>query len=123
MDNNLVGCLTEYTFATECLKRGYNVSFPLLDSSIYDCIVDTGDRLIKVQVKSTAKKPEGYRKSVQCRISNNKAAYDIDKVDYFAVWVDLYSGFFIFKNKGSMQTIRLSIYGDHKEYFNNFAFD
>lgn len=122
MDNNLVGCLAEYSFATECLKRGYNISFPLLDSSVYDCVVDTGERLFKVQVKSTGKKPEGNSKSIHCRISNAKADYTLDKVDYFAVWVEFYNGFFIFKNKGDMKTIRLSTYGKYKDYFNNFAF-
>ena len=123
MDNNQRGCLAEYTFATECIKRGYAVSFPLIDSSPYDCIVDTGDRLIKIQVKSTNKGFDGYHKSIHARIANAKADYTLDKVDYFAVWVDCYEGFFVFKNKGNMKAIRLSIHGKNKIFFNNFAFE
>lgn len=123
MDNNQRGCLAEYTFATECLKRGYSVSFPLIDSSVYDCIVDTGERLIKVQVKSTNITPEKNQTTVHCRISNAKSVYTMDKVDYFAVWVEYFAGFFIFKNNGNTNTIRLSKVGKYKDYFNNFAFE
>ena len=123
MDNNQRGCLAEYTFATECLKRGYSVSFPLIDSSVYDCIVDTGERLIKVQVKSTNRDTDGYHNSIHTRIANAKSNYTLDKVDYFAVWVEYFSGFFIFKNNGNTNTIRLSKVGKYKDYFNNFAFE
>jgi len=124
LDNNKQGCLAEYLFCVECLKRGYEVSMPLLDSSIYDCIVDTGTKLVKVQIKSTSKKPDGiHRNSVQTRIANNKQTYTKANVDYFAVYVYLFDGFFIFKNTGDVQTIRLSKVGKHSKKFNNFVFD
>lgn len=100
------------------------MSMPLLDSSIYDCIVDTGTKLVKVQIKSTSKKPDGiHRNSVQTRIANNKQTYTEANVDYFAVYVYLFDGFFIFKNTGDIQTIRLSKVGKHSKKFNNFVFD
>lgn len=123
MDNNQQGCLAEYTFATECLKRGYNVSFPLLDSSVYDCVVDVEGRLIKVQVKSTTKVPELHHNTVHCRLANSKADYTLERVDYFAVWVKYFDGFFVFKNTGNMRSIRLSKVGKYKNKFNNFAFE
>ena len=91
MDNNQRGTYAEYLFATECLKRGYNVSFPLLDSSLYDCIIDTGFDMLRVQIKSTNKKP--FKKTfnnVQVTLANNKSTYTKDKIDYFAVWCDFY---------------------------------
>jgi len=124
LDNNLRGCLAEYLFATECLKRGYKVSFPLLDSSAYDCIIDNGKNLFKIQVKSTGKKPIGLNKSVHCRISSARSIYSTSAVDYFAVWVKYYEGFFIFQNVKNMPTsIRLSKFNKHKVFFNNFAFE
>lgn len=123
MDKNQQGCLAEYTFATECLKLGYNVSFPLMDSSPYDCIVDTGERLLKIQVKSTKRKPTGYHKSVSARIINANGDYSKDTVDYFAIWTEYFNGFFIVKNKGNMRFIRLSTHGIYKDFFNNFAFE
>lgn len=122
MDNNQRGTFAEYLFATKCLEKGYNVNFPLMDSSVYDCIIDTGGRLIKVQVKSTAKAPAKNRNTIQAHLENSKSTYSIDLVDYFAVYVNYFDGFFIFKNTGKMQTIRLSLIGKNKIFFNNFAF-
>lgn len=123
MDNNQRGTYAEYLFATECLKRGYNVSFPLMDSSLYDCLVDTGNGILRIQIKSTTKKPfKKTFKNVQVILANSKSSYKKELIDYFAVWSDYYEGFFIFKNKGNMQTIRLSLTGKNKIYFNNFVF-
>ena len=120
MDINRKGCLAEYHFATECIKRGIDVSFPLLDSSIYDCIIDYNGRLLKIQVKSSSKLPRGNRKSVQVPFHGK---YPKDKVDYFAIYVDLYKGFFIFPNDGIQQAIRLSTENKHSKYYNNFTFN
>jgi|TARA_R110000803_G_scaffold161766_2_gene225405 hypothetical protein len=123
VDNNQRGTFAEYLFATKCLEKGYNVSFPLMDSSVYDCIIDTGKRLLKVQVKSTIKTPEKNRNTIQAHLENSKSSYTKESVDFFAVYVKHYDGFFIFKNKGTMQTIRLSLKGRNKIYFNNFVFE
>jgi len=96
---------------------------PLIDSSLYDCIVDTGERLIRVQIKSSIKKPENDRhNNVLVPLQNNKRLYTKEKIDFFAVWSDFFSGWFIFKNIGSMISIRVSLKGKNKKYFNNFAF-
>ena len=105
------------------MRRGYEVSMPLLDSSTYDCIVDTGDRLIKVQVKSTGKSPIDNLKTIQVPLQNNKRQYTKDKVDYFALWSCFFDGFFIFKNLGTMRTVRISKNGKYSKYFNNFTFE
>ena len=124
MDNNQRGCLAEYLFATECMKRDYQVSMPLIDSSLYDCIVDTGEQLIRVQIKSSIKIPiNNSHNSVHIPLQNNKRNYTKDKIDYFAVWSDFFDGWFIFKNTGDMQSIRVSLKGKNKKYFNNFVFD
>jgi hypothetical protein len=122
MDNNQRGTFAEYLFATKCLEVGYNVSFPLTDSSVYDCIIDTGKELLKIQVKSTTRTPPKNRNNVQAHLQNSKSIYSKDLVDFFAVYVHFYDGFFIFRNKGKMQTIRLGLNGKNKVFFNNFAF-
>jgi len=104
------------------MRNGYEVSFPLIDSSVYDCIVDTGEKLIKVQIKSTIKTPDKHHTTVHCRLHNAKSDYTKQRVDYFAVWVEYYGGFFVFKNIGGMQSVRLSPKGKHSKSFNNFAF-
>ena len=130
MDVNQQGCFAEYKFVTECMKRGLNISMPVLHSSIYDCIVDTGKNLVKVQVKSTKKQPlliepktNRKQNNVQINIENNKKPYLKKYVDFFAVWVEIYDGFFIFRNTGNIHTIRLSLVGKHSNKFNNFVFD
>jgi len=106
------------------MKRDYQVSMPLIDSSLYDCIVDTGERLIRIQIKSSAKTPENDRhNSVHIPLQNNKRQYTKEKIDYFAVWSDFFNGWFVFKNTGDMQSIRVSLKGKNKKYFNNFAFE
>jgi len=124
VDNNQRGCLAEYLFATECMKRGYQVSMPLMDSSLYDCIVDTGKNLLKLQIKSSIKTPDNDRhNSVHIPLQNNKRYYSKEKIDYFAVWSEFFSGWFVFKNNGEMQSIRVSLTGKNKKYFNNFVFE
>jgi len=120
MDTNHLGCFAEYLFCAECTKRGFVVSMPILDSSVYDCVVDHNDNLYKVQVKATAKKPLGGRNSVNIPLNNSKSLYTKNKVDFFAVYSIHFDGFFVFPNTGNMQSIRLSTKGKNKIYFNNF---
>ena len=118
MDVNTRGCVAEYSFGVECLKRGIIVSFPILDACVYDCLADTGKDIYRVQIKSTGKAKEKNRSTVQ---ANWHIVYSPGDVDYFAVWVDLYKGFFIFKNVGQ-QSIRVSMNNSNSKFFNNFDF-
>ena len=52
MDSSQIGCLAEYKFATTAMENGFYVSFPLLHTSRYDCIIETPKGLFKVQIKS-----------------------------------------------------------------------
>jgi len=123
VDNNQRGTFSEYLFCTECLKKGYNVSMPLMDSSIYDCLVDTGKEIYKIQIKSSIKTPiKKNHNTIHVPLQNNKKKYTKTKIDFFAVYVDFFGGFFVFKNLGNMQSIRLSLTGKNRIYFNNFAF-
>ena len=119
MDINHRGCIAEYDFATECMKRGIEISFPLLHTSIYDCIIDFQGRLLKIQIKSTGQDLAKHRRTVQVAFHG---AYPKDKVDYFAIYVDLFSGFFIFPNNGTQQSVRLNLNNINSKYYNNFSF-
>lgn len=120
MENNHLGCYAEYLFCAECTKRGFTVSMPILDSNPYDCIVDTGKDLYKIQIKSSEKTPRGNENSVNIPLNNCKSIYTKDKVDYFAVYSAFYGGFFVFPNKGNMQSFRASRSGINKIYYDNF---
>lgn len=121
MDTNRLGCVAEYRFAVMAMQNGLNVSFPLMDSSPYDCVVESGGRFKKIQIKSSVKIPENNRSAVHIILNNAKSKYTKDRVDYFAIWVECFNGFFIVENSGNMQSIRLSPKGKYSKNFNNFA--
>jgi len=109
-------------FCAECTKKGFTVSMPILDSSIYDCLVDTGDKIFKVQIKSSQKTPINNENTVNIYIDNPKREYTKDKVHYFAVYSSFYEGFFVFPNLGNMKAFRASKSGKNNVWFNNFNF-
>lgn len=51
IDTNLLGTITELKCMTYFLELGYTVSVPQ-NRTRYDFILDTGDQLLKIQVKS-----------------------------------------------------------------------
>jgi hypothetical protein len=53
----------EVCFAAEVLRRGWRIARPYGDSSLYDCIVDCGGHISRVQVKSVNRKS---RSRIRC---------------------------------------------------------
>ena len=122
-DTNYIGCYAEELFSAECIKRGIAVNKPVLDSSIYDCVIDVKGELLKIQIKATTKEPRDKDPNIQVPLMNgNKQNYILGSVDYFAVYSTHYNGFFIFPNSGGMQGVRVSLTGSRKHFFNNFDF-
>ena len=119
MDSNLIGCIAEYKFAAEAMERGFLVSFPLLDSSPYDCIVETKEGFKKIQIKSVVKKEKFARCYLRKSVDD---PYNIKDVDYFAIFVEHHNGFYIIKNDGKVKNFYLSKEGIYKNNFNNFVF-
>ena len=91
----------------------------VIEPAIYDCIIDYKGQLLKIQVKSTGKVPRKNRSTVHVTFHGH---YPVDKVDYFAIYVDLYEGFFIFPNNGKQTAIRLSRSNVNSKYYNNYSF-
>lgn len=118
MDVNLYGCLAEFKIAAELLKRGYQVSRPLADSSVYDLIADINGKLIKIQVKSTSKKPYENTTGVRIHVTRHRK-YSTSEVDYYALWIDYYDGFFFIKNK-NQTAFNINPFGKYKKNFNTF---
>jgi hypothetical protein len=117
MDSNQIGCLAEYKFATAAMEQGFFVSFPLLDTSRYDCIVETPKGLFKVQIKSV----HNFTKRSRVFLRDTKRkTYNTKEVDFFAIYYREKDGFFIFKNDGIKKSIELTS-PKYLKYFNNFA--
>lgn len=126
MDSNSKGAYAEYMFACECLKHGFYPSFPILDSSVYDLLIDTGSNIIKVQVKYVSSKPIDNSSYVFISLKKgSKDKYPKNQVDYFAIYSEHFNGFFIIKNKGNMNSLGLDSTEGSKyaSEFNNFSFN
>ena len=89
MDTNLLGTITELKCKTYFLELGYIVSTP--DSPArYDFILDTGDKLLKIQVKTSHVNADNEKiifKTSSTHITakgNTKRDYKNDGIDYFS---------------------------------------
>jgi hypothetical protein len=73
--------VSEYAFASECLRRGFVIAFPCLEALSYDYVLDNGSKLYRVQVKATTlfNKHRGYWQVTVARASGDysKHAYDV----------------------------------------------
>ena len=52
MNKKTKGTISEYKVITKLLELGYTVSTPIGDNARYDLIADTGENLIRIQVKT-----------------------------------------------------------------------
>lgn len=79
--------ITEILFMAEAAKIGLKVSIPLLVEG-YDCIVDTGDRVLKIQIKSTDYEIKNgvFCTKLGCG-TKCKKKYSENDCDFFAVYV------------------------------------
>ncbi len=122
MNSNLNGVSAELKFCVECLRRGIIPSLPISQHSRYDVVVDDGNRFYKIQVKSNFKDIKENQKSFKVNLTTDSNGYSQEEVDFFAVYIHYYKGFFIIKNIGKMSTIRLNLEGKNRHYFNKFEF-
>lgn len=91
MDTNIKGTITELKCKTYFLELGYIVSTPDAPTR-YDFILDTGNRLLKIQVKTCRSNDEKIYFST---CSNHfvkghitRTDYLNDNIDYFCTWFD-----------------------------------
>jgi len=76
----------ELRFMTQAIEHGFKVSRPWGDSSAYDVGVESGSRVLKVQVKSTDCRTEfGYL--CQFKPGPGTQPYTLEQIDFFAAYV------------------------------------
>jgi hypothetical protein len=76
----------ELRFMTEAVEHGFRVSKPWGDSSAYDVGIESGSRVLRVQVKSTDCRTEfGYL--CQFKPNCHTQPYTLEQVDFFAAYV------------------------------------
>jgi len=76
----------EARFMADAMRHGYKVLKPWGDSQPYDVALAFGNRIVRVQVKSTSNR---YGTGYLCQFKPNyfSQPYSIDQVDFFAACV------------------------------------
>lgn len=90
MDTNLKGTITELKCKTYFLELGYMVSTP--DSPTrYDFILDTGEKLLKIQVKTSKSEEDKFTfETCSSHITRQGASRHTyhGEIDYFCTWFE-----------------------------------
>ncbi len=81
-----VGAAAEYRFASACLYQGWTPCWPSTDSAAYDMVIDTGKKLLRIQVKGTDKDEGTLHFSVKMRDHGKTRAYDKKDIDFLALY-------------------------------------
>ena len=66
-------------------KKGYIISEPMSENAPYDLICDTGDKLLRIQVKYRKSGEIPYRTSWSDKNGTHTNKIDTSKIDYFAL--------------------------------------
>jgi hypothetical protein len=75
----------ELRFMARASELGFRVTKPWGDSARYDFALETGDRFLRVQVKSTIAR--GWGGFICCLNPTGGPRYTVEQVDFFAVFV------------------------------------
>jgi hypothetical protein len=87
-----IGCTGETLFAFRAMEEGFVVSQPMGDKSPYDFLIDNGEDILKVQVKSSRwNENEGTQKSPKYEFtlkhSKRNTTYESHDFDFFGLVV------------------------------------
>jgi hypothetical protein len=79
-----IGEYGEVCFLKEALSRGYTIGRPYGDNASYDFFLDTGDRILRIQVKCSATpiNKSGSYKLQLSKGSKSKQPYTKEDIDY-----------------------------------------
>jgi len=95
------GELAEIKFLLRASEQGYPVSKPFGDNQKYDFILDNGNTLLKIQVKSTRQKLDSAL-SIKIGVGygrSSKKVYTENEVDFFALYLQCIDCFYIIPTK------------------------
>ena len=80
-----VGIVSELKVLTELVSKGYIVSQPYGDNAPYDFIIDTNEKLLKIQVKTSNDLEDG---SIKISLSKRDGAKRLHRTSYSKLNVD-----------------------------------
>ena len=116
------GQLTEQKCFLKCLEMGYLISKPLFDNARYDFILDTGNKLLRIQVKTSVWNEEhtafsfnGYSQH-STGDGNKRMKYTSNEIDYFMTEKDDIFYLYPADDEGFVQkTFRISAKQNHPQ--------
>lgn len=121
------GASSELFVAYKATESGFVVSYPLFTQSRYDLIIDTGKKLLKVQVKKAVKSSAKGNEFIQIRFGGcghpdyKEGAYDyVAMVFHDKVWMLPY------KDTEGNKSMSFSIFSDSsksKKYLSEHTFE
>jgi len=94
-ENLIKGQIIELKVQEELLRYGFDISIPSYNASRYDLIADTGEELLRIQVKKSISNSnssftfECTSQNARSKTQTGKRKYTNEEIDYFAtVWKD-----------------------------------
>lgn len=89
MNTQIQGAVTEQKCFLKCIEQGWIVSKPLFDNARYDFLLDTGEHIYKIQIKTsrwnesrTGFSFNGYSQHSTGN-GNKRMKYTNQEIDYF----------------------------------------
>jgi PD-(D/E)XK endonuclease len=109
------GELSELAFTFKAASMGFGVAKPYGDSERYDFILDAGQRLWRVQVKSTTTILNGrYHVNSHRRTNGSVVAYDPREIDFLVAYIIPEDAWFILPIQAILtRTSLLFCFKDH----------
>ena len=114
------GWVAETRVIARCVEMGYRVSIPFGDGAPYDFIVDTGEKILRVQVKKVYQSQDHWVTSfIKARSSNYKNQFDRhytkSDCDYIVCYSCEYDIAYIFPIEIVSNVRQLYVYPDMEE--------
>jgi hypothetical protein len=119
------GEYVELRFMVQAMLHGFQVSRPWGDSSSYDVGLESGSRILRVQVKSTANRDgKGYCCQFRPNIRKKKK-YSVEQIEFFAAYVIPQDAWYLIPSPillgaRGQQGVRLCPMGPHRKPYYKF---
>jgi hypothetical protein len=119
-DTKRWGDVAELTFVLKAASLGITASKPFGDRRPYDYLVECGQRLLRVQVKSVFTTPRGKNRfgftiSVSQHRDGGRAHYTADEIDFIAAFVAPHDAWYVIPLDALSTRKGIRLYPDGKK--------
>ena len=112
-----VGDVAEFLFDAQAVERGYIVTRPIHSGTVYDRVIDNGERFFRVQIKAiwnASKVSNSYRAYFR---RSKKIGYKSNEVDVFAVYVKPLNCWYLLPSSGALSAFLKQEYAENWKIF------